>query len=203
MLTFLKHPFLQRLPNIPQLRSLNIPYIADHIIGNIEPKELAMQIADIITLRPDIQLCYVGISTKCFEMLETSLKDGVSPASSRTSSIQSSPVSGSHSTVSLTANGVTAGAVVQDETSDEDDEDDEDEATEDEAEDEGINGDGTPTSQTDPEASGSENGEGAEDDEDDDSYVEVNQGNKTRLRPREILFYDDKVAIFKARHGRL
>lgn len=28
-------------------------------------------------------------------------------------------------------------------------------------------------------------------------------GSAARLRLREILFYDDKVAIFRARHGRL
>ena len=42
-------------------------------------------------------------------------------------------------------------------------------------------------------------------DDDDDYFDEVDNGSKRapRLRLREILFYDDKVAIFKARHGRL
>jgi len=42
------------------------------------------------------------------------------------------------------------------------------------------------------------------DDSDADSYDGSEDGrNKVRLRLREILFYDDKVAIFKARHGKL
>jgi hypothetical protein len=50
------------------------------------------------------------------------------------------------------------------------------------------------------------------DDDDDDADTdsdtgsedsETRKGGAARLRLREILFYDDKVAIFKARHGRL
>ncbi|USP73194.1 hypothetical protein yc1106_00468 [Curvularia clavata] len=65
------HHFLQRLPYIPHIRSLYIPYIADHAHGsNIDPRELAYQILDIVHLRPEIELCYMGLSTKCFEILE-------------------------------------------------------------------------------------------------------------------------------------
>ena len=38
---------------------------------------------------------------------------------------------------------------------------------------------------------------------DDESEGETEVRGTLRLRLREILFYDDKVAIFKARHGRL
>ncbi|KAA8613306.1 hypothetical protein PtrSN002B_004175 [Pyrenophora tritici-repentis] len=65
------HHFLQRLPYIPHIRSLYIPFIADHAHGsNIDPRELAYQILDIVHLRPEIELCYMGLSTKCFEILE-------------------------------------------------------------------------------------------------------------------------------------
>ncbi|KAF2129940.1 F-box domain-containing protein [Dothidotthia symphoricarpi CBS 119687] len=65
------HHFLQRLPLIPHIRSLYIPFIADHAHGNnIDPRELAYQILDIVHLRPEIELCYMGLSTKCFEILE-------------------------------------------------------------------------------------------------------------------------------------
>lgn len=37
----------------------------------------------------------------------------------------------------------------------------------------------------------------------DDSGVGAGGKGRLRLRLREILFYDDKVAVFKARHGRL
>jgi hypothetical protein len=47
----------------------------------------------------------------------------------------------------------------------------------------------------------------SEDDDDEDEETDDEDGTVSRkgprLRLREILFYDDKVAIFKARHGRL
>jgi len=50
---------------------LYIPFIADHAHGNnIDPRELALQIVDIVHLRPELEVCYMGISTKCFEILE-------------------------------------------------------------------------------------------------------------------------------------
>ena len=179
--------------SVPQLRSLNIPYIADHVIGNFEPKELALQIADIITLRPEIQLCYVGISTKCFEILETPLSDrtgnGLLNGSSSDSPVDS--VTGAHV---ITVEDATDDGENEDTSEEEnDDDDDEDDETDDEDE-------GTPTSPTDPDETQSEHSDGADS---EDSFVEPDNGNKTRLRLREILFYDDKVAIFKARHGRL
>lgn len=43
-----------------------------------------------------------------------------------------------------------------------------------------------------------------DDDSDDREFEAEMAGSKRlRLRLREILFYDDKVAVFKARHGRL
>lgn len=48
-----------------------IPFIADHAHGNnIDPRELALQIVDIVHLRPEVEICYIGIYTKCFEILE-------------------------------------------------------------------------------------------------------------------------------------
>ncbi|PQE20804.1 F-box domain-containing protein [Rutstroemia sp. NJR-2017a BBW] len=58
------HHFLQRLPQIPHLRSLNVPYIADHVTSNFDPRELALQIVDVIVLRPEVELCYMGVSHK-------------------------------------------------------------------------------------------------------------------------------------------
>ena len=59
------------MPFIPHIRSLYIPFIADHAHGNnIDPRELAYQILDIVHLRPEIELCYMGLTHKCFEILE-------------------------------------------------------------------------------------------------------------------------------------
>ncbi|KAK1987916.1 F-box domain-containing protein [Colletotrichum cereale] len=187
------HTFLQRLPSVPQLRSLNLQHVADHVLGNFDSRELALQLVDIITLRPEIQLCYVGISTKCFEILE------------------SKPVEESGtSTTSVTAD---HGATGQDSGVDGEDDDDEDEdGTDDEtasqvdeetSEEEGEDDD-TPASAVEVEDSQSEASAMAQDSDDDDSMRDADLVvSRPRLRLREILFYDDKVAIFKARHGRL
>lgn len=42
-----------------------------------------------------------------------------------------------------------------------------------------------------------------DEDSDDDGTDASKSRAAARLRLREILFYDDKVAVFKARHGRL
>jgi hypothetical protein len=34
-----------------------------------------MQVVDMIFLRPEIELCYLGISNKCFEILENRNKE--------------------------------------------------------------------------------------------------------------------------------
>lgn len=184
------HTFLQRLPHMTQLRSLHIPYMADHVMGNFEPKELVMQVADIITLCPEIQLCYVGISTKCFEIMEQ-----------RASDAAGSGLLGGNGGAANGGNGhgsnMDQPPAEVDEATDEDENDTEDNSDDPDDSDE----EGTPTSPTDPDETQSEEHHSDEDSDDDDSFVEP--AAKTRLRLREILFYDDKVAIFKARHGRL
>ncbi|KAH6674052.1 F-box domain-containing protein [Plectosphaerella plurivora] len=179
------HPFLQRLPNMPHLRSLHLPKIADHV-SNSDPKELALQIVDIITLRPEIQLCYVGIMKKCFEILETKLPDSMTGAFSSAQG---------HS-----------GPEEEDDDDDDSDDDGSVDTSEDEAEEEqDMDGED--------EDDAISSGDLAEDDDDvsvvdtaseADSFQEADEiGGVARLRVREILFYDDRVAIFKARHGRL
>lgn len=187
-----QHTFLQRLPHISQLRSLHVPYMADHIMGNFEPKELVMSVADIITLRPEIQLCYVGISHKCFEIMET--KPSEAPG------LGNGLLNGNIGPVNL-VNGHSSHTdqppAEVDEATDEDEDTDDDD---DDSMDDSQNGD-TPTSHTHPDDAQSDDQHPGDEDSDDDSFVEPVV--KNRLRLREILFYDDKVAIFKARHGRL
>ncbi|KAL0939359.1 uncharacterized protein CTRU02_205969 [Colletotrichum truncatum] len=187
------HTFLQRLPNIPHIRSLNLQYVADHIIGTFEPRELALQMVDIITLRPEIQLCYVGISTKCFEILESKPAED-SSVSSTSVAIDSGVLahdSGVDDEEDEDDNVVTdeeTASQVDEETSEEEDEDDDD--------------DDTPASAV--EADDTQSETSVAQDSDDESLRDVDyEPSRPRLRLREILFYDDKVAIFKARHGRL
>lgn len=191
---------------MPQLRSLYLQNIADWPAGPFEAKELALQIVDIVTLRPEIQLCYLGITNKCFEILETRVSEG---SGAQTTSLgggagggdghssSSSSSSGTNSPIVTAANGpggAAGGAGIDSDDGTDDDDDDSD----------GDGGDigDTPTTPTDADDSGSEGSSAA--DSDDDSFAEAERATPaTRLHLREILFYDDRVAIFKARHARL
>lgn len=180
------HHFLQRLPQIPHLRSLNIPFIADHVTAAFDPKELALQVVDVIVLRPEVELCYMGVSHKCFEILENRPHDD-----------------GHNSTdvhSSAAANGGPGGGVT-DEDDDEEEEGSDDEDDDEEEEDDNGTAIGV-SAGLDPDETESELSD--HDDSDTDSYNGSDDGrNKVKLRLREILFYDDKVSIFKARHGKL
>lgn len=141
-----------------------------------DPRELALQVVDVIVLRPEVELCYMGISHKCFEILENRPHDEVHGAAEPP---DSPPM-----------------------TDDEDDGSD-DEGSDGDAEPEEEEDNGTAiATQVDPDETESELSD--RDDSDTDSWDSSDDGrSNVRLRLREILFYDDKVAIFKARHGRL
>lgn len=153
------HMFLQRLPNVSQLRSLYICRIAGHVQQRYDFREAALQVCDIVSLRPELELCYLGIEAKCYEVLEysvgrrTSVEDFTSVPSANVQS--------------------------------DGDSEEEDEASEHVIEDEEVD-----ESEVDME------GSVATDDE---------RGERParQFKLREILFYDDKVAVFKARHGKL
>ncbi|KAH7394045.1 hypothetical protein DE146DRAFT_115909 [Phaeosphaeria sp. MPI-PUGE-AT-0046c] len=169
------HHFLQRLPYIPHIRSLYIPFIADHAHGsNIDPRELAYQILDIVHLRPEIELCYMGLMSKCFEILEN----------------RPSNYDLRHD--GMMADGGGSGYVAHDSMLS----DDESEATEDDddddADDSGVVAGGEETE--------SEPSDDGEVESDNESFVhESHRGPK--LRVREILFYEERVEAFRRRHG--
>ncbi|KAL1970146.1 hypothetical protein VTN77DRAFT_6551 [Rasamsonia byssochlamydoides] len=166
------HFFLQRLPNIPQLRALYLPNMYDPTLTNDKKhRELALQILDIVTLRPEIKLCYIGIETKCFEILETS------PVKEKRERSDDADYSDG-----LVSESSEADSDEADENEDEQDDDD----------------GSTPGQGYDWESSS----DGVY-----DGYSEEDEQNGTRsgvtFKIREILFYDDKISIFKARHCRL
>jgi hypothetical protein len=174
-LTQRQHHFLQRLPSIPHIRSLYIPHIADHAHGsNIDPRELAYQILDIVHLRPEIELCYMGLSTKCFEILENRAPN-----------------------YDLRENGGNAGNAYaglelglsddESETTEEEDEDDVDDGNV------GIGG----GDETESEASDDHD----HDVESDEESVLQDSQKGPKLRVREILFYEERVEAFRRRHG--
>ncbi|KAF1970438.1 hypothetical protein BU23DRAFT_600976 [Bimuria novae-zelandiae CBS 107.79] len=168
------HHFLQRLPQIPHIRSLYIPYIADHPHGNnIDPRELAYQILDIVHLRPDIELCYMGLSSKCFEILEN----------------RPSNYDLRHDGINV-GDGAHPGYTVHDPMLS----DDESEATEDEDEDE-MDGIG------EEEESEAESEDDVPEELSDDESFLGDEKKVPKLRVREILFYEERVEAFRRRHG--
>lgn len=144
-----------------QLRSLYIINMRDtpHI-SNFACRELANQILNTVILRPEVELCYVGIMTKCFEILE-----GPSDEPDPPEPEAPAPAAG--------------GAPPPPEQESED----EDESEVDEDEEEELDDD-----------------EGADDSESDSGFAEEEK-SKTGIRLREILFYDDKVEVFRARNA--
>lgn len=165
------------------MRSLYIPFVSKDSahVPDQEAKELALQVVDIVTLRPEIELCYLALANKCFELLEAR------PASRAVDSDDSSTYDSSN-------DGESSGGSMHDD----DDEDDIDAA----------NGDndgaaGSATIAVDEDDEDTETEEETASDDDDEFGILQNQRSQMRLRLREILFYDDKISIFKARHGRL
>ncbi|KAL4733749.1 hypothetical protein BDV11DRAFT_199511 [Aspergillus similis] len=158
------HYFLQRLPYVPQLRALHISHIVRPL--HLDLKELAMQVLDIVTLRPEISISYLGMQNKCYEILEGKDNEYDLP---ETDDIHSEGfVPGAENW---------AGSDTNEEESDEDDE----EATMDSHSD----------------LSSEDHRSLADDDSSDYDYGRP----RVSFGLREILFYDDKIAIFKARHG--
>lgn len=138
---------------------------------------------DIVALRPEIELCYMGISTKCFEILENRQTDD------STGSF--------HDGTTASANEGPGGVANGDLDEDSDVDGDEDEADDDDDEDVALN-----ASSGEPDENESDILEES-DTNTDDGFSSEDGRKRPRLKLREILFYDDKVSIFKARHGQL
>ena len=174
-----QHHLLQRLPQIPHLRSIYIPYIADHVYAShVDAKELALSFIDIVALRPEMELCYLGIAAKCFEILEG----------------DDTLLAFHDSAATPVFTGPDDGDSNQDS---DDDHDNEDEDNDDTA------GTETVISSEAGGESDSESQNGSLGHSDCESMESDDSKKRPRLRLREILFYDDKVSVFKARHGRL
>lgn len=126
-----------------------------------------------MTLRPEIQLCYLGIFQKCFEILETKPTIGAGDTTSDSTTAQTT---------------VHINTAADGDSDADDDEDDDDEAS----------GDTTvPASQDDPDWDHTGDSDVSSDDDEDE------REKRPGLQVREILFYDDKISIFKARHAQL
>ncbi|CAM1506737.1 Fc.00g063780.m01.CDS01 [Cosmosporella sp. VM-42] len=163
------HTFLQRLPNIPHLTSLNFPSVG-RVSAIVDSEELGLQVVDVITLRPETRLRFLGIRNVRFEIVESHHRFPGSEVGSAASDDGSSVStwSGSHPPSS-------------------------DEAVDDEEE--------IPPSDNDSEVESHSSRRVTS--EDVSSRDPVQPEPTTTYRLREILSCDDKVAIFKARHGKL
>jgi hypothetical protein len=148
----------------------------------MDPRELAMQILDIVHLRPEIEICYMGITTKCFEILENRPSnydirhDGAHDPDGPTGGM-----GGGYAPHDPLMSDEESEASV---TEDEDDDDFETSVV--------IGG----------EDSSSDMSDEAHDDSDDDSFLQDDR-KSPRLRIREILFYEEKIETLRARHGTL
>lgn len=140
-----------------------------------EPRELALQLVDIVALRPAIELCYIGIAQKCFEILEN---------------LPGKEHDGNN-------------AIPNHMTGDEDDDADDDDPDDDD--DDGMPDDDDDDDQS--QHSSADSTEFANSDTEDESDgsggAKARRSKEVQLSLREILYYDDKVGIFKARHGKL
>lgn len=138
-----------------------------------------------MTLRSDIEICYLGISGKCFEVLENRNFDD------STNSIHESASS-------------PAGTGDPDEDSDTDeDDDDDDNDDDDDDDDEEATFPLAHTPSGDQEEDDSEDADDSDITSEDDEDGPEEGKKRPKLKLMEILFYDDKVSIFKARHGQL
>ena len=185
--------FLQKLPHLPQLRSLYIPHIDDDECRHrLDGKDLAAMVVDlVISLRPEIELAMMGLLGKCFEVLEGGTED---------------------KDVDVIGNGEAVTGPGDTPDNDADDLDDEDDGASDD------DGENQPPANSAPADAPIVAAEQEESDltdselSDTEDIDPVTGGSKVKgkgkekeaptFRLREILFYD-KVAVFKARHGRL
>jgi hypothetical protein len=150
------HHFLQRLPNMPRLYALYLTHIGNTPQRDL--KELALQVLDIVSIRPDLKITYIGLQGKCYQILE----GGCDGDFDETHGADRHP-------------NVDDDGVFEEENSD----------------------DHQHFSASDDSGHlSSDLSDGYDDTEQEDEGL-----SRVRFRLQEILFYDDKISIFKARHG--
>ena len=195
------HYFLQQLPHIPTLRSLHIPVIGEHVYGrDFSIRDVAMGVTNVVNLRQECELAYLAIANKCFEIVETPVRKKERRGRSKGSGPGEQNVGASN------GNGIdddsSSDDAVTPHPSDEDDDDDDDDS------DEEGGGQGNVAAAASQGTNAMESSEVDELLEDgspssEDEEAAARPAKMVKMKMREILFYDDGVSIFKARHGRL
>lgn len=147
---------------MPQLRALYLPRI--HHAVHRDLKELALQVLDIVSIRPDLKIAYIGLQTKCYQILEARSDDNPLDFDDNPMTDHSPPAS-----------------------------DDEDEW---------VSPPNHESDDSDDDAGAADQDLLSSDPDDYDTEPEEEQNaSRIRYRLQQILFYDEKVSIFKARHG--
>ena len=172
------HYFLRRLPRTPQLQVLYIPVL--HHANQLQncrksdPEDLACQVADAVTYKPEIELCYFANHNHCFEIFECQ------ESSSDPNEDQLS-----------TPNDWTMGPTI-------DHSDDEGEDVVVDEDDDGDDTNDDTTTDEDTEESDSDANSGRE------SWTDaVEDKSKVYFDVKDILFPDEKSEVFKARRMEL
>ena len=150
---------------MPQIRALYLPHISHFVHHDL--MELALQILDIVSIRPELKITYIGLQTKCYQILEVSPE----PKGSNSEGTQAHghvPHSGDEALSEI------------------------DEGHADPTEEE-EDLSGSALNDLDPLSSDFSDGY--------DTESNDNSASRVHFRLQEILFYDDKISIFKARHG--
>ena len=135
---------------------------------------------DIVAICPELRLCYLGILSKCYEILEGKPHDERGTFES-----EDGPVDTPHNEWGLPD---ASGNYLSEEEEEDDDDDPEDDDIDD-----------SPPSIWGA-SEGSSTGPFSDNEE---GQSEHNDQSSIQFRLREILFYDDKISVFKARHGAL
>lgn len=194
------HYFLQQLPHIPTLRSLHIPVIGEHVYGrDFSIRDVAMGVTNVVNLRQECELAYLAIANKCFEIVETPVRKKGRRGRSKGSGPGEQNVGASNGGNDDNSSSDDA---VTPHPSDEDDDDDDDDS------DEEGGGQGDVAAAAAQATNAMESSEvdelldnGSPSSEDEEAAERP--AKLVKMKMREILFYDDGVSIFKARHGRL
>jgi hypothetical protein len=187
-----KHTLLQRLSNLPHLWALYVTHIGDLPDHGLEFKELAQQVVDIISIQPHLPLSYVALDHNCYEILEhpENHTNGADMDIDNTNANGA----GNHAPTATTPTNVEIPSVNWDDTPAGDEE-----AAVDESDSDNSNHSA---------AVSVDNQSDTGSDMSDESSSSSSSGRRQyagppRFQVREILFYDDLVAIFRARHATL
>lgn len=149
---------------MPQLRALYLPHISH--CAKVDLKELALQVLDIVSIRPELKMTYIGLQMKCYQIQEGAGDGKELDFDDQT--VNDISIAGDDNLSEIDAISIQ--------------EDDHDIPP--------YTDGGSDLLSSD-----------LDDDDDDDDEADDDSAGRVQFRLQEILFYDDKISIFKARHG--